>query len=1005
MIERKTLFIACLILLVGLVNAAKPNNPTLVSPLGGETFDSEVQIQWIEAAQLDPDMRVPAWSGSLEMDALPENDGWKLGSDVQGEDCSPVCFRCGADCISCTPPPWAPWMCWDVPDPVIADATSVSGGILTLDTTSTAEHEYYWRLEGSGNDWYDNVSNITGWTVEARIKVDSVNLGEGAGSFRNVLTIRIDDHTYAKNLYITEDGIYIRDWDQWTSYTFDTTDAFHTYRITGKGEENKVYIDGKLVLEVRTRLQDEMSFGKKIIFGDWSVFGSNKSKWDYIRYYTGGAIGEQDVSYTLQYTDQCAVEPCNSVPPADWEYLAGTANNYASGLSSGTTAYTWGTSLLPDGSDYAVRMRAIDEGNTRGDWVYSGRFSILHPSPVTDCYIQEDTCNEGDIAVFSLNGTPGLASTSTTSSMYRYRVCCPPPFTSNDCSDPNAAPVLNLQYTSASYVEENINNEGATITEQTFNYEVCLTAADTVSCRYTTEDWTITAEGTEDWEECEGGVWQEISRSLVPGPCGPGCPTAGSECPNIGDIIGCCIDAGPPGWWIIQLECVGACVPQSATRTGYDSGTGPGAFSVTVSPQEDGTISNSEVVSISNPNTSYVVFSTTDNLDGSQTITGNVAVSSGGGCNSAGREIGVVGIDRATNAKVDEYGASSIDVCCAVGTINDPPVFDSFSLSVEENSPTQTEPLNQYVQDEDPATLTYRVELDDPSEVDCEINGQNLEYTPATDWTGTAFCILEVTDNASQPAYAAATITVNPAGNQAPTATLTATPTSGDTPLTVTFTGGCSDSDGTIQSCEIDFGDGSISQAFTDGMTNEYTTGATIVTYTATLTATDNDWATGIATATITVNPIGEPQPQPGDVWEVSVELDKGFYYIGGDNPRPTVTIYNHTANQKQADLTIKVIDAVTHKEVRGFGTHNIEVAGNSSNTWSDLIDLSGFSEGTYVLVASVPQYRGETILTNNEGRATFSLIGVSGMQVPEMPVFVVLLVALAMLILLRRKQ
>ena len=84
--------------------------------------------------------------------------------------------------------------------------------------------------------------------------------------------------------------------------------------------------------------------------------------------------------------------------------------------------------------------------------------------------------------------------------------------------------------------------------------------------------------------------------------------------------------------------------------------------------------------------------------------------------------------------------------------------------------------------------------------------------------------------------------------NPFPTASASANPTSGEAPLTVSFTGSGEDSDGTIVSYEWDFGDGGSST-----LQNPTHTYNNIGVYTATLTVTDNDGITGSDSVTITV--------------------------------------------------------------------------------------------------------------------------------------------------------
>lgn len=95
--------------------------------------------------------------------------------------------------------------------------------------------------------------------------------------------------------------------------------------------------------------------------------------------------------------------------------------------------------------------------------------------------------------------------------------------------------------------------------------------------------------------------------------------------------------------------------------------------------------------------------------------------------------------------------------------------------------------------------------------------------------------------------------------NQPPTANPSANPTSGVAPLTVNFTGGGSDPDGTIVGYSWNFGDGGTSTQ--QNTSHTYNTAGT---YTARLTVTDNGGATGSATVTITVTTA--PPPPPAEI-------------------------------------------------------------------------------------------------------------------------------------------
>ena len=108
---------------------------------------------------------------------------------------------------------------------------------------------------------------------------------------------------------------------------------------------------------------------------------------------------------------------------------------------------------------------------------------------------------------------------------------------------------------------------------------------------------------------------------------------------------------------------------------------------------------------------------------------------------------------------------------------------------------------------------------------------------------------LTVTDNEGATDSTTKNITVTETPNQSPIASFTAKPTSGITPLTVSFNASSSsDSDGSIVSYQWDFKDGNTGS----GQTITHTFSST-GSYNVELTVTDNDGATGSATKNVTV--------------------------------------------------------------------------------------------------------------------------------------------------------
>jgi len=112
--------------------------------------------------------------------------------------------------------------------------------------------------------------------------------------------------------------------------------------------------------------------------------------------------------------------------------------------------------------------------------------------------------------------------------------------------------------------------------------------------------------------------------------------------------------------------------------------------------------------------------------------------------------------------------------------------------------------------------------------------------------------------------------------NHPPEATISVEPTSGVSPLLVTFNGSGTDYDGDIISYNWDFGDGSSSNQ--QNPSHTFDTGV----YTVTLTVTDNDGAKGTSSTTITATTSDEPAEESSwvltDIFEIRVGESHSFY-------------------------------------------------------------------------------------------------------------------------------
>lgn len=208
------------------------------------------------------------------------------------------------------------------------------------------------------------------------------------------------------------------------------------------------------------------------------------------------------------------------------------------------------------------------------------------------------------------------------------------------------------------------------------------------------------------------------------------------------------------------------------------------------------------------------------------------------------------------------------------------------------------------------------------------INQANPSHTFSN--AGTYNITLTVADDDGATAQAAYTITATTAVNQAPVATVSASPANGTTPLTVAFTGNCTDADGICVSFSWNFGDGSP----LDNQTNPSHTYTSAGTHTATLTVTDDGGATSLSQIVITVSAAGGGwvEISPGSATGYGISSSSGNAYLSSmafNSVGDLVVSWNQAVNTTR-QIYMKKWDGVTWGDI-GIGSSSGYGLSNSS--------------------------------------------------------------------------
>ncbi len=276
-------------------------------------------------------------------------------------------------------------------------------------------------------------------------------------------------------------------------------------------------------------------------------------------------------------------------------------------------------------------------------------------------------------------------------------------------------------------------------------------------------------------------------------------------------------------------------------------------------------------------------------------------------------------------------------------------------------------------------------------------------YSSAGSFTAT----LTVTDDSG--ATGQATVAVTPKANVAPTASLTSTPTpaTGKAPLGVTFNGsGSTDSDGSIASWKLQFGDGTADATGTGAPPSSRShTYMSAGSFTATLTVTDDSGATGQATVAVTPKANVAPTavltstPTPatgkaplgvtfngsassdsdGSIASWTLDFGDGTTVAGGNGVPPSSLPHTYAAGTWTAVLTVKDDNGATDTDSVGVSANNPPTAALTADKTSGPTPLavtfngsgSSDSDGT---IASWTLAFGDGGSTNGTGAVPSSI-------------------------------
>ena len=172
----------------------------------------------------------PKWTMTLDMNALPPTHGW-FGMTTHAE------VQCGV--------------------------------LRVTDNSSEGGEGHCYNIEWEADPAQEAV-------VEARLKVVE-SVGDAG------VCLWVSNGVNEDGVQFHRDGFdlpYAK-----LDYAMDTTDAFHIYRLTIKGNDLRVEVDGKLAIDASGKFTHEAYQGRNVLsFGSCSSAAKGVSLWDYVRF-------------------------------------------------------------------------------------------------------------------------------------------------------------------------------------------------------------------------------------------------------------------------------------------------------------------------------------------------------------------------------------------------------------------------------------------------------------------------------------------------------------------------------------------------------------------------------------------------------------------------------------------------------------------------------------------------------------------------------------------------